>query len=76
VTEDVLTGLIPIRELGLATGTPTPAIDTLIEMAQLMTGKTFADEARTLERMGLAEMKATEICGVVRDGLNDYEKRA
>jgi len=69
VTEDVPTGLIPIRELGLATGTPTPAIDTLIEMAQLMTGKTFADEARTLERMGLAGIKTAQIFGVVRNGV-------
>ena len=65
----MLTGLIPIRELGLATGTPTPAIDTLIEMAQLMTGKTFADEARTLERMGLAGIKTAQIFGVVRNGV-------
>lgn len=68
VTEDVPTGLIPIQELGAATGTPTPAIDTLVEMARLMTGRTFADEARTLERMGLAGMDAKKIRGVVRDG--------
>jgi opine dehydrogenase len=68
VTEDVPTGLIPIRELGSATGTLTPAIDTLIEMARLMTGRTFADEARTLERMGLAGLSAAKICDVVRLG--------
>jgi len=67
VTEDVLTGLIPIRELGLATGTPTPAIDTLIEMAQLMTGKTFADEARTLERMGLEGLSVAGIRNLAGD---------
>jgi len=68
ITEDVPTGLIPIRELGLATGTPTPAIDTLIETAKLMTGKTFADEARTLDRMGVARLDAAKIRGIVRDG--------
>ena len=68
VTEDVPTGLIPISELGLVTGTPTPAIHTMIEMAKLMTGKTFADEARTLDRMGVARLDAAKIRGIVRDG--------
>ncbi len=61
VTEDVPTGLIPISQLGTAIGTPTPAIDTLVEMARLMTGKTFADEARTLERMGLVRVNTAKI---------------
>jgi len=33
-----------------------------------MTGKTFADEARTLDRMGVARLDATKIRGIVRDG--------
>ena len=68
VTEDVPTGLIPIRELGLATGTPTPAIDTLIETAKLMTGRTFVNEARTLERMGINGLNPVRIRELVRDG--------
>ena len=70
VTEDVPTGLIPIQELGTATGTPTPAIDTLVEMAKLMTSCTFADEARTLGRMGLAGMDTKKIRRVVRNGFD------
>ena len=69
VTEDVPTGLIPIQELGTATGTPTPAIDTLVEMAKLMTGRAFSDEARTLGRMGLAGMDTKKIRCVMRNGL-------
>ena len=70
VTEDVPTGLIPIQELGTATGTATPAIDTLVEMAKLMTGRTFTDEARTLGRMGLAGMDTKKIRGVMRNGFS------
>jgi opine dehydrogenase len=70
ISEDVPTGLIPIRELGVATGTPTPAIDTLIAMARLMTGKTFAVEARTLERIGLAILNTARVRGVVRNGFH------
>jgi opine dehydrogenase len=68
VTEDVPTGLIPMQELGSAIGVPTPAITTLVEMARLMTGRSFATEARTLDRMGLAGMNALQIRGVMRDG--------
>ena len=44
--------------LGAAAGVPTPAIDALITLVRAMTGKDFAAEARTLERMGLAGMRA------------------
>ncbi|MEO7729158.1 MAG: NAD/NADP octopine/nopaline dehydrogenase family protein [Burkholderiales bacterium] len=70
VTEDVPTGLMPMRALGAATGTPTPAINTLIEMACLMTGRTFAEEARTLDRMGLAGRDAAAIRDVARGGFS------
>ena len=68
VTEDVPTGLMPMQELGSATGTPTPAIDALVAVAGMMLKRSFSDEARTLERMGLAGLDAGQIRGVVRDG--------
>jgi opine dehydrogenase len=68
VTEDVPTGLIPMSALGAAAGVKTPAIDALIGVASLMTGKSFAAEARTLERLGLAGLDARGIRRVVDDG--------
>jgi opine dehydrogenase len=68
VTEDVPTGLMPMRALGAAAGVPTPAIDALVEIARAMTGKDFAAEARTLERLGLGGMDAARIIRVVEDG--------
>ena len=68
VTEDVPTGLMPMQELGSATGTPTPAIDALVAVAGMMLKRSFSAEARTLERMGLAGLDAGQIRGVVRDG--------
>src|SRR5207249_11798487 len=38
VAEDVPTGLIPISEFGKAVGVPTPAIDAVIELAQVLAG--------------------------------------
>jgi opine dehydrogenase len=68
VTEDVPTGLIPMSALGAAAGVKTPAIDALIAVASLMTGRSFAAEARTLERLGLAGLDTRGIRRVVDDG--------
>jgi opine dehydrogenase len=66
--EDVPTGLIPMSALGVAAAVRTPAIDALIEIARDMTGKDFAAEARTLERLGLSGMDAPQIRRVVDEG--------
>ncbi len=71
LTEDVPTGLMPMQELGAVTGTPTPAIDALVAVVRVMLDRTFAAEARTLERMGLAGLDARQIRDVVRDGFRD-----
>jgi opine dehydrogenase len=68
ITEDVPAGLIPMRALGAAAGVPTPAIDALIETVRNMTGKDFAAEARTLDRLGLGGMDAAQIRRVVGTG--------
>jgi opine dehydrogenase len=68
ITEDVPTGLIPMSALGVAAGVNTPAIDALVEVVRSMTGKDFAEEARTLERLGLSGMDAPQIRTVVDEG--------
>ena len=68
ITEDVPTGLVPMSELGAAAGVPTPAIDALVAIVRSMTGKDFAAEGRTLERLGLRGMSAVEIVHVTNEG--------
>ncbi len=68
VTEDVPVGLIPMRMLGTACGVPTPMIDAVIELVRGLTGKDFATEARTLQRMGLDGLDAAGIRHVLRQG--------
>jgi len=68
ITEDVPAGLMPMSALGAAAGVATPAIDALITLAQTMAGNDFAAEARTLPRMGLAGMTASQIARVVETG--------
>jgi opine dehydrogenase len=70
ITEDVPTGLIPMREIGAAAGVKTPAIDALVEMVRNMTGKDFAAEGRTLERLGLADMGSAQILRVMEEGFS------
>ena len=67
-TEDVPTGLIPMSALGAAAGVGTPAIDALVELVRKMTGKDFASDARTLERLGLSGMEGPQIRRVVEQG--------
>jgi opine dehydrogenase len=68
ITEDVPTGLIAISALGSAARVHTPAIDALVEVVRHMMGRTFAEEARTLDRMGLAGLDAAGIRDVVSVG--------
>lgn len=68
ISEDVPVGLLPMSALGTAAGVPTPAIDALITLVRAMTGRDFAVEARTLQRMGLAGMDAPRIKRVLETG--------
>jgi opine dehydrogenase len=68
ITEDVPVGLMPMSALGRAAGVATPAIDALIEIVRHMTGKDFAAEARTLDRLGLAGMDASQIRRIMAEG--------
>ena len=68
ISEDVPTGLIPIRDLGAASGVATPTLDALIHLACLSAGHDFVAEARTLDRLGLAGQDAAQIQATVRYG--------
>ena len=68
IAEDVPVGLMPMRALGAAAGVPTPAIDAVINLAQILGGSDFAADARTLDRMGLAGMGAAQIGRVLDEG--------
>jgi opine dehydrogenase len=70
ITEDVPTGLIPMSALAAAAGVRTPAIDALVEIVRSMTGKDFAAEARTLERLGLSGMHGAQVRRIVEEGFS------
>lgn len=68
VAEDVPTGLMPMAALGAAAGVSTPTIDAIIQFACVLSGRDFAAEARTLERMGLMGQSAAGIRNVLVNG--------
>jgi opine dehydrogenase len=74
ITEDVPVGLVPMSALGAAAGVKTPAIDALVEIVRNMTGKDFAAEGRTLERLGLGGMDAPQIRRVVQEGFGQAKQ--
>jgi opine dehydrogenase len=56
--------------LGAAAGVRTPVIDAVVEVVRSMTGKDFAAEGRTLERLGLSGMDGPQIRRVVDEGFS------
>lgn len=68
VSEDVPTGLIPIRALGAASGVATPTLDALIHVSCVAAGSDFRTEARTIERLGLSGQDAAQIQDTVENG--------
>jgi opine dehydrogenase len=68
IAEDVPVGLMPMRALAGAAGVPCPAIDAVIRLASIFAGTDFSEDARTLERMGLAGMDVGETKRILTEG--------
>lgn len=51
--EDVGFGLVPMSAFGDMVAVPTPVMDSLIGVASALTGRSYAVEGLTLEKMGL-----------------------
>jgi opine dehydrogenase len=68
VAEDVPTGVLPMSALGRAAGVVTPILDGLVHLACSMAGQDFAAEARTLDRLGLANKNVTRILDILEHG--------
>jgi len=68
VAEDVPVGLMPILALGSVGGVAMPATKALIDFSCIMTGTDYAQDARTLARMGLAGQDVAGIRRIVDNG--------
>jgi opine dehydrogenase len=49
-------------------GIPTPAIDTMVSLAQLVIGTAYWDEGITAEKLGLGGMSAAQVVKYITTG--------
>ena len=61
IFEDLPTGLVPFSALGKAMGVPTPTMNAIVEVGNILLERNFWAEGRSLERLGLAGLSAAEI---------------
>jgi len=66
--EDIPMGLVPLAALGKSLGVPTPHMDTIIKLGELLLGKDLTTNGRTLQCIGLLGMNSSEICDYVDTG--------
>jgi opine dehydrogenase len=66
--EDIMYGYVFISTLGDQLGISTPAIDTMVDLAQLVIGKDYWGEGATAEKLGLKGMTAEQIQEYVTTG--------
>ncbi|MGQ9698747.1 MAG: NAD/NADP octopine/nopaline dehydrogenase family protein [Armatimonadota bacterium] len=68
ITEDVPMSLVPIASLGEMLDVPTPTIREIIHLANLMHGRDYWAEGRTVERLGLKGLSVKDIRHLVLEG--------
>ena len=68
ITEDVPMSLVPISEFGRIFGVETTAIDSLINLANIILKTNFWKTGRNLKRLGLEGLSLEQIRNVFIDG--------
>jgi len=61
LTEDIATCLVPISSIGREFGQPTPAIDSIVNLASATMGTDFRAIGRTVESLGLKGMSLRDL---------------
>ena len=75
IYEDVPYSLVPMSSLAKQFNIETPAIDSIIRIAELMTGIDFYKEGRNIERLGLKGLKVKQIHEFAEKGMVSEEDR-
>ncbi|MDU5081945.1 NAD/NADP octopine/nopaline dehydrogenase family protein [uncultured Tissierella sp.] len=71
IYEDVPYSLIPMSSIARELGIKTPAINSIINISELITGKDFYAEGRTIERLGLKGLSVHEMHKIAQIGKID-----
>lgn len=68
IYEDVPYGLVPMESIAHVLGIKTPAITSVIDIAQLMANRNFREEGRTANKLGLEGLSVAEMHMLARKG--------
>lgn len=68
IYEDVPCSLVPMESIAHVLGFRTPAISSIIDIAQIMTGRDFRFEGRTADKLGLAGLTIADMHNLARNG--------
>lgn len=68
IYEDVPCSLVPMESMANLFGMKTPAISSMINIAQIMTNRDFRSEGRSADRLGLEGLTITEMHLLARKG--------
>jgi opine dehydrogenase len=66
--EDIPTGLVPMSELGMASGIKTPCIDLIINLSKLVMNVDFRKNGRNLQSLGLEGKSKKEVIKIFENG--------
>ncbi|MCL6087040.1 MAG: NAD/NADP octopine/nopaline dehydrogenase family protein [Actinobacteria bacterium] len=75
ITEDVPMSLVPISEFGKAAGVDTVAIDSLINLANIIFKTDFRKSGRNLKRLGLENLNIEQIRNVFINGITENQNK-
>ncbi|MSU01495.1 NAD/NADP-dependent octopine/nopaline dehydrogenase family protein [Tissierella pigra] len=68
IYEDVPYSLIPMASIAIELGIQTPAINSIINIAELITGRNFYVEGRTIEKLGLKGLSVYDMHKIAQIG--------
>jgi opine dehydrogenase len=68
IWEDVPMSLVPMASMGRMLNVPTPGIDLVIDLAQVMNNQDYRSIGRTVQSLGIDGMSVEQIHRLVTDG--------
>lgn len=69
IWEDVPMSLVPMASIGRMLNVPTPSIDLVIDLAQIMNDQDYRSSGRTVQSLGIEGMSVEQIHRLVTDGV-------
>jgi opine dehydrogenase len=75
VLDEIPNSLVPISEFASVVGVDTPMTDALVHLASAALGHDYWIEGRTLDKLGLEGLSASEILEFVNEGRRFWEDR-